>query len=482
MSTIRKRRLLLGTNAFLVTFLGFGILVFLYKIADRHHIQIDLSADSRHELSPEMHKTLSLIDANPTPIEVIAFTAQEGRRDSGQRNRYVEDYLKQLDRNSLSLSWKLIDYDQERLTAEKLGVSDYGRVVILQGNERVDIKERVLFKKFKNSSGQMGLRFLGEEELLRAFKTLLFDEVKKAYITSGHGELSISDNGPNGLSLWKRNLELNSFDVSEIQLLSVSKIPEDADLVVIAQPKKALSIPEQDVILNYISRGGGLIIAYKDGDEMELLSRLQVKKLDGVATDVKAQFPYWDRPIVHLGGHEMTKDIQEADLSVVVSHSSSFLEASNNPSGIQQHPIMRLSRQGWLERGGDFVKGAAVFQEGIDSRETGYLGMAIVLSTNSKLLRNNVSQGRVIILGDAEWFGNSMIEEISGNAPMINNMVQWVIGDDTYFTTGSTKRSGVSELLITKPQLVSIRWLALLPMPTLVFGIGWLVWYNRRGR
>ena len=85
-------------------------------------------------------------------------------------------------------------------------------------------------------------------------------------------------------------------------------------------------------------------------------------------------------------------------------------------------------------------------------------------------------------MGDAEWFGNSMIEEISGNASMITNMVQWVIGEDTYFTTDPVPKKGVSELLITKPQLASIRLLALIPLPTLVFGIGWLVWYSRRGR
>ena len=61
----------------------------------------------------------------------------------------------------------------------------------------------------------MNLQFLGEEELVRAFRTLLNNEVKKAYVVTGHGELSIRDSSPNGLSKWKRSLELSAFEGKE---------------------------------------------------------------------------------------------------------------------------------------------------------------------------------------------------------------------------------------------------------------------------
>ncbi len=477
-----KRKLILGTNALFVTLLGFGILIFIYRIADRHHVQLDLSSDSRHELSDDMIRTLERIDAEEETIELFAFTTQEGRKDSGERNRYVRDLLKQLGRHSNTLKWRFIDYDKERLTAEELGVGEYGRIVIRQGNERVDIKERLLFKRGKNAQGGISLHFLGEEELLRAFTTLLNNEVKKAYVITGHGELSIQDSSAQGLSLWKRTMELNSFVVEALSSISLSKIPDDADLILIAQPKKALSIGEQDVVLNYISRGGSVILAYKAREDMELFQRLQVTPIQGTATDLKTQFPFWDRPVVQFGTHLMVQDIKRSELSVVVSNSSSFRELASPTSGIEQTSILKLSRRGWLERGGEFNQGVAVYQEGIDSRDTGTLGMAISLTPSSGLLRSGVSQSRLVLLGDAEWFSNGMIEEISGNGPLINSMVLWVTGVDNYFTLDLSQRKGVSELLIAKPQLKTIRALALLPMPTLVFAIGFLVWYNRRGR
>ena len=479
---MNKRKLLLGTNAFFVTLFCFGIVVLVYKLADRHHLQLDLSVDSRHQLSLEMYQVLERIDREDKPIEVIAFTAQEGRRDARERNRYVQDLLRQLERHSSNLKWQLIDYDQERYTAEQLGVQEHGRIVVLQGEERVDIKERLLFKRGKGADGKVGLHFLGEEELLRGFTTLLNNEVRKMYVVTGHGELSIQDTGPAGLSSWKRALERSSFDVKPLNLLSVGKVPDDTDVLIVPQPKQALSASEQDVLLNYISRGGGLIFAYKGTQELALFRQFQVRLLDGVATDTTAQFPYWDRPIVTFGSHEIVDEIRSASLPVVVSASAAYRGLSNNITGIVQKDLFALSNRGWLERGGDFLDGNAVYQEGVDSKETGALAIAIEIFPGSKLLRSGVEKSRVVLLGDSEWFSNALLNEISGNRPLINNMIEWATGDGEMLQTDLSARKTAGELLITKPQLATIRWVALLPLPSLVFGIGFLVWYSRRGR
>ena len=177
---MKRRQLLLGSNAVLSTILFFGAILFLYQIAEKYRWQLDISQESRHSLSLDMRQILSIIEEEE-PIRITAFTSQEGRRDSMEKNRFVRDLLQQLERNCTNIEWEQIDFDRDRVTAEQLGVSEYGRIVVQQGKERVDIKERLLFQ----SNGSSGLRFYGEEELYRAFSTLVHNERRTIYFSTG---------------------------------------------------------------------------------------------------------------------------------------------------------------------------------------------------------------------------------------------------------------------------------------------------------
>lgn len=477
---MKKRTLLLGSNALLVTLLSFGILIFLYQLNKEYRMQWDLSAEARHSLSLDMKEALDLIDQEVEPIIITAFTSQEGRRDSMEKNRYVQDLLQQIGRNSKNIIWEQVDFDKERLTAERLGVSDYGRIVVQQGKERVDIKERTLFKAVKVDQ-RMRLDFYGEEELLRAFSTIIHNEIRKVLFTKGSGELSPRDTSSLGLSSFQRALELRSFSVGMLDLLAVSSIPSDTNVLVVAQPTEGLSRTEQNTILDYISRGGAVILAYKSSDSLPLLERLQIRMKTGVALDLNAQFPYWDRPIVQLGTASVAQEIQDLGLSVVFVGSQAVEMLGSSSTGIQQDSIARLSRMGWLERGGEKRDGRPVFDDGIDERGSFSLASALEIYPNSKLLEAKVSSARVIVMGDMEWLSNGVLEEVTGNLALGMSIAEWAVGSKN---SQSTRKHtiGSTELIIAKPQLDGIRLIALFPMPLLVFGIGFMVWWNRRGR
>ena len=477
---MKKRQLLLGSNAVLVSLLSFGILLFLYQLNKEYRLQWDLSQEARHSLSLDMRETLDAIDQETEPIIITAFTAQEGRKDSREKNRYVQDLLQQIDRNSSNIVWEQVDYDKERITAERLGVADYGRIVVQQGKERVDIKERVLFKRVKEQQGSR-MDFYGEEELLRAFSILLHNEVRSVLFTKGSGELSPLDTSPLGLSSLKRALELRSFSVDTIDLLSASSIPSETNLVIVAQPKEGLSRSEQDILLDYISQGGALIFAYKSETSLPILERLQLRTKTGIALDQKSQFPYWDRPIVSLGAATLAEENKELGLSVVFTNARAFTLLGNQTTGIQQDSIAKLSRNGWLERGGEKQDGKPVFNADTDERGDFSLGVALEIFPNSNLLQKDVLASRIVVLGDMEWLSNGILADVTGNIALGNNIVEWVTGSKKS-STSQKHTIGATELIIAKPQLDSIRLVALFPMPLLVFSLGFMVWWNRRGR
>ena len=108
------------------------------------------------------------------------------------------------------------------------------------------------------------------------------------------------------------------------------------------------------------------------------------------------------------------------------------------------------------------------------------LGFALEITSGSTFLGKGARRARVIALGDADLFRNELLRDVPGNAPLVQNMIQWLIGGDKY--QGSGARIEIENLAIAKPQLPMLRILSLLPLPLVTILIGFGVWWSRRGR
>lgn len=103
----------------------------------------------------------------------------------------------------------------------------------------------------------------GEAEITVAMKRMVLPLPKIGYIT-GHQERDIHERGPQGyyyvtgakrvkFSVWNQG-----YDIEEITLKE--PIPEDVNLVMIADPMVAFSEEEESYLQDYINRGGNLFI------------------------------------------------------------------------------------------------------------------------------------------------------------------------------------------------------------------------------
>ena len=81
---------------------------------------------------------------------------------------------------------RFVDFDRERLSAEALGVTEYGTVVVQRGEQRVDLADRELFRRVGKGADQR-LEFLGEAAINRAFSQLMSDTRRVVYALVGHG-------------------------------------------------------------------------------------------------------------------------------------------------------------------------------------------------------------------------------------------------------------------------------------------------------
>jgi hypothetical protein len=246
------------------------VLVLLYVLAQTNRAQWDFSAGGRNTLTPETLAKLRLLDEKGEKVEVYAFTAQRGKEDADFKNRSMKDLLTTMGDNSKLLEWRQVDFDRERLTAERLGVNDYGRVVILRGQDRVDIKDRDMFQRIGKGKDK-SLAFIGEAQVSRGLSQLLTPAPARRLRAHGHGEQSVADRGPNGLSDLVASLDIERFDTESLTLLQTGRegeipmVPDDASVVFIAGPKADLTPDEEDILLDYVGRGGSLLYTLELG-------------------------------------------------------------------------------------------------------------------------------------------------------------------------------------------------------------------------
>ncbi|MFQ6673917.1 MAG: Gldg family protein, partial [Fidelibacterota bacterium] len=97
-----------------------------------------------------------------------------------------------------------------------------------------------------------------EEDITNALIKVTRTEKEKVYFIQGHGEKSINPEEPGleGYQFVRENLEGQYFDVSELNLYQLDKVPDDGDVVVVAGPMKPLSRNEMAALGQFLDRGG----------------------------------------------------------------------------------------------------------------------------------------------------------------------------------------------------------------------------------
>lgn len=486
-----RRLLAYGSNASLVTVMVLGVLVLAYVLADAYRFRVDLSEGASNTLQSETVQKLALLDQDARTVTITAFTNQRGKEDTYFKDRAVKDLLKELGEQSQMVEWRQVDFDRERLTAERLGVGDYGRVVIQRGDDRVDIKDRELFRRV-GKGGDRRLDFVGEAAISRGFSQLMNPSRRTVYVLAGHGELDPEDRTPQGLSDLVAALDLERYDVEKLDLLRSTRegelptVPDDAAMVMVARPKEALTAQEQDTLLAWIGRGGSVLFAMDVGQPVPpLLGRMGLGVPEGVALQPEMQVPYRDRPIPVYRTHPITTELVEEDLKMSLALPAPVGVADPLPSGVRVNPVLTTTRDGWIELGGAAVGGGAVYDPGTDIQGPVNLAVAVELLPGQGLVRASKPISRVVLIGDGDAFTNALLSEAPGNRLFAVNVVHWLAGEDRRLgvTVGTVGKATTSRrLALTQQELGMLRILTigLLPFVVLIMGIG--TWISRRGR
>lgn len=161
--------------------------------------------------------------------------------------------------------------------------------------------------------------FDGEGAITSAIDYVISDELPKLYVLEGHGESDL----PSTLAeqIEKENMEVVSFS-----LLSEESVPEEANAVLIYAPESDISQEEKDILADYLSAGGKLMVCAgptQDGtleNLYGLLSTYGVEAVDGlvVTTDRGGYFQYPYILLPNVESSSMTDSLIEERYYVIM--------------------------------------------------------------------------------------------------------------------------------------------------------------------
>ncbi len=483
-----KRRLSYGFNATLVTVMVVALVVVIYGVADRHRARWDLTEESANVLQRDTIHKIELLDVAGEAVSITGFTHQAGKKDTYFKNRELKDLLEEIEYGSQVIDVRWIDFDRERLTAEALGVRDYGMVVVQRGQQRVDLRSRDLFRN-RGKGADRELVFLGEAALNQAFSQLMTDAKRVVYALQGHGEPNPESTDPGGMSSLVELLEQEHYELETLDLvrdrddpLAAPAVPDDASAVLIARPRAALSEPEHLAIVDYLARGGALMLMLDVGQPTPaVLPRLGVELQEGYVMDQLRVFPYDDRPVPVYRSHAITEDLLEERLVTVMAHVAPLALIDPAPQGVRAANLLRTSRQGWIDRGGALERGAAVYEPELDVEGPVDMAYAIELGPGQGVVKAGMPIGRVVVVGDGDMVLNALVADGPGNASFLVNSFRWLLRDDARLSVVG-RPTTVRKLALTEQDTAMIRWVALALMPMLIMMLGFAVWAGRRGR
>lgn len=479
MALSRARVWATGANALAVTVLVALLAGVLAEIADDRAARLDLSEDGAMTLDPDTVAAITAAAERGQTIVVTAFSAQAKDEAAWARDRSLKDFLAALQSASGgAIETRFVDFDADRLTAERLGVDRYGTLVVQSKGDRVDITDRELFR-IRGPKTKREVSFIGEPAVAAALRRVSSGRRGMALSLSGHGERELYDRGLGELKALATLIESQGLQPKTEGLASEGSgapaVPPGVEVVLILGPKGPMSPGEISALRAFLRGGGGIaVLTESSGSPPAFLEDLGLSVEGGVVLDPVSQFPNPDRPILAYGAHPVTEAVAREGVSTVVSVASPV--QSQPQGGITADVLLKTSRQGWIERGSEPQPS---YDPSIDG--AGPVPVAYALTLASPHPWGGDKPGRLVLIGDVDVATDELMSEGPGNKAFIAGALRWLAGrDEAPAMVG--RPSAVRMLELGQSQLAAIRILLVGLVPGLVAAAGAMVLYARRQR
>jgi len=426
-------------------------------LSTRFGFERDLSHANGASLSPASLSLLRTLDA---PVEVISYASRQG----GLR-AVIADFVERYRRVKPDVHLRFVDPEADPEAMRAAGVS-------VDGELDIHYKER-----------SERLKVLSETEFSNVLLRLSRTRVRIVAFLEGEGERQ---------PLGKANADLGQFVAAladrglravPLPLANTGKVPDNADLVVVANPRVALAPALSKELIDYLDRGGNLLWLTEPAEEAgldALAKALSVRVLPGTVVDATGSaFGLADPSFVALSAYPAHAITRGFLLTTLLPQPAALAQLADPAWDIK--PILRSSDKSWNETGHIPKVGEAdgtVSQDANAGEIPGPLDLGFALSRLSP--RPDKREQRVVVIGDGDFLSNSFLGN-GGNREFGQRVFDWLLGDDDQISVPD-KSAPDRTLSLTQGELGVLSFAFLIALPVLLAASGMLIWWRRRRR
>ena len=439
------------------TLLLIAIAMLIGFLSTRHGFVHDVSRSRRASLS---EPSVQLLKSMQGPIEIVSYA-----RPQGNLRKTISDFVERYERVKPDLALSFVDPDADPDAMRRAGVQIDGEI------------------ELKYDARSERLKVLSEADLSGALLRLSRPHERLVAFLEGEGERKPDGVANADLGQFGATLEQRGIRSVNLALATNGRVPDNVDLLVIANPRVALAGPAAMAIVDFVERGGNLfwlLEAEEDNGLDELVEALSIRVLPGVIVDGAGQaFGIQDPSFVAVNrypDHPIDKDF---DLGTLFPQPVALAQLA--PPHWDFKSILQSSAQSWNETGHIPKAGEAagdVRYDGNDGEISGPLDFGFAMTRLSP--RPGAREQRVVVIGDGDFLSNSYLGN-GGNRDFGTRIFDWLLADDALIEIPEAAAQDRA-IKLSDAALAVVSFGFLLGLPILLAGSGLWIWRRRRRR
>ena len=426
-----------GANMGIAIVIFLVIVVFLEMLLTRHSTRLDLTQSKKFSLASQ---TIQMLKGLKEPMTLLYLENPSSPQGTERAKELLELYV----HYSNKVNYEIIDPEREPLKVEQMSPVTYGAIYVKKGEKHEKVSP------------------VDENNLTNAFLKLLKGGNRLVYFTTGHDEHSTQNEERDGANVMKQVLEEDGYQVKDLQLYTMEKVPDDALAVIIDGPKKPFFDNEIKALKDYLDYGGKLFALLDPDPEKKIGLESFLDENYGVT--LGNDFVLDNNPMMRLfggspiapfigelGQHEIVSAFGNTVPAIVFEKVQSVTLNKTLPEGITGTEIIKTGPQSWAEKDTKTLlsQGKAAYDEGKDVK--GPIPIAVALSKPAK---EKVGEATGEKAADAKTKSPTGETNAENEEEKKTPEARLVVFGDSDFTTNRYSRSSV-DLFMN-----SVHWLA----------------------
>ena len=241
--TIKKKWLVDGTKTCILVAIIIAIFIGINIGMQKLELEpIDFTQEKLYTLTEESKEKVKNIDQNVN-IYFIGYTDSDSNLDLAKQYKKANE----------KIIAEAVDINNRPDLAQKYGIESGTEGIIVECGEKSKVLTASDLVTYDTSTYET--ISIAEEKLTSAILSVTSSKTPKVYFLEGYSEFSLSKN-MNYLNVYLAN-EVN--EIKTLDVLSVGKIPDDCDTLVITTPEKDFDDIATNAITDYINSGRNIL-------------------------------------------------------------------------------------------------------------------------------------------------------------------------------------------------------------------------------